>query len=77
MCRQNLLGGRLGEPDLLSALQWEEFFERMEKIGYSSFIQQSAAGSQNARHEILRGGVSLISPLGVFWQTRRHEQQPR
>jgi L-fuculose-phosphate aldolase len=34
MCRQYLLARQLGEPDVLTPRQWEEFFEQMRIGGY-------------------------------------------
>ncbi|XOV85451.1 MAG: class II aldolase/adducin family protein [bacterium] len=38
MCRQYLLTCQYGEPYLLSAAQWEEFFDRARKISYGTYI---------------------------------------
>ena len=34
MCRQYLLARQLGEPDILTPGQWEEFFEQLREGGY-------------------------------------------
>jgi len=33
-----LLAKQLGEPDLLTDEQWDEFFGRAKKVAYSAFI---------------------------------------
>ena len=38
MCRQYLLTCQLGEPCLLTDDEWDEFFDRVEKVSYGSFI---------------------------------------
>ncbi len=38
MCRQYLLACQLGEPYLLTKAEWREFFDRVEKVSYGSFI---------------------------------------
>jgi L-fuculose-phosphate aldolase len=38
LCRHYLLACQLGEPDLLTDEQWDEFFGRAQKVAYSSFI---------------------------------------
>ena len=38
MCRQYVLTRQLGEPQLLTEEQWEEFFDRAKKVSYGRFI---------------------------------------
>lgn len=38
MCRQYLLACQFGEPYLLTEKEWDEFFDRFEKVSYGSFI---------------------------------------
>ena len=38
MCRQYVLTRQLGEPQLLTDEQWEEFFDRAKKVSYGRFI---------------------------------------
>ena len=38
MCRQYLLARQLGEPYLLIDAEWDEFFDRVKKVSYGSFI---------------------------------------
>ena len=38
MCRQYLLTCQLGEPELLTDADWDEFFDRAQKISYGKFI---------------------------------------
>ncbi|MGI9322422.1 MAG: class II aldolase/adducin family protein [Pseudomonadales bacterium] len=38
MCRQYFLASQLGEPYLLTDDEWDEFFDRVKKVSYGSFI---------------------------------------
>lgn len=38
LCRHYVLARQLGEPDLLTDEQWDEFFGRAKKVAYSKFI---------------------------------------
>jgi L-fuculose-phosphate aldolase len=38
MCRQYLLACQFGEPYLLTKEEWREFFDRVQKVSYGSFI---------------------------------------
>ena len=38
LCRQYLLARQLGEPRVLTEAEWDEFFERVEKVRYGTFI---------------------------------------
>ena len=38
MCRQYVLTRQLGEPQLLTDEQWDEFFDRAKKVSYGRFI---------------------------------------
>ena len=38
MCRQYVLTRQLGEPNLLTDEQWDEFFDRAKKVSYGRFI---------------------------------------
>jgi L-fuculose-phosphate aldolase len=38
LCRHYVLARQLGEPDLLTDEQWEEFFSQVAKVGYGEFI---------------------------------------
>ena len=38
LCKHYVLARQLGEPDLLTDDQWDEFFGRAKKVAYSAFI---------------------------------------
>lgn len=38
LCRHYVLARQLGEPDLLTDDQWEEFFAQLRKTGYSDYL---------------------------------------
>ena len=38
LCKHYVLARQLGEPDLLTDEQWDEFFGRAKKVAYSEFI---------------------------------------
>jgi len=38
ICKHYVLAKSLGEPDLLTDEQWDEFFGRARKVAYSDFI---------------------------------------
>ncbi len=38
LCKHYVLARQLGEPDLLTDDQWDEFFGRAKKVAYSTFI---------------------------------------
>ena len=38
LCKHYVLARQLGEPDLLTDEQWDEFFGRAKKVAYSDFI---------------------------------------
>jgi len=38
LCKHYILAKSLGEPDLLTKEQWDEFFGRAKKVAYSTFI---------------------------------------
>jgi L-fuculose-phosphate aldolase len=38
ICKHYVLARQLGEPDLLTDEQWDEFFGRAKKVAYSDFI---------------------------------------
>jgi L-fuculose-phosphate aldolase len=38
LCKHYVLARQLGEPDLLTDEQWDEFFGRAKKVAYSKFI---------------------------------------
>ena len=38
LCKHYVLAKSLGEPDLLTDEQWDEFFGRAKKVAYSAFI---------------------------------------
>jgi L-fuculose-phosphate aldolase len=38
ICKHYVLARQLGEPDLLTNEQWDEFFGRAKKVAYSDFI---------------------------------------
>ena len=38
LCKHYLLAKQLGEPDLLTDEQWDEFFGRAKKVAYTAFI---------------------------------------
>ena len=38
LCKHYLLAKQLGEPDLLTDEQWDEFFGRAKKVAYSAYI---------------------------------------
>ena len=41
LCKQYLLARRLGEPDLLTDEQWDEFFAQAKTLGYGAFSHSS------------------------------------
>lgn len=38
LCRQYVLAKSIGEPDILTEDQWDEFFGRVSKVGYSELV---------------------------------------
>lgn len=38
LCRHYVLARQLGEPDLLTDEQWDDFFAQVNNVGYSKFI---------------------------------------
>ena len=38
LCKHYILARQLGEPDLLTEEQWDEFFGRAKKVAYTKFI---------------------------------------
>jgi len=38
MCKHYVLARTMGEPDILTEEQWDEFFGRAKKVAYTKFI---------------------------------------